>query len=140
MRIREIMKTGSELVTCATSDFVTVAAKKMEEHDVGTVLVTSKGKLKGIVTDRDLVLHVIAEGRDPGKTKLSEVMRVDLVVGKPDWDLSEATHVMAEKRVRRLPIERNGRLAGFVSLSDLAPIAQRELDRVLELEGYPAHP
>ena len=138
--VSNVMKTGNELVTCSTSDFVTAAAKKMEEHDVGAVLVTRNGKLKGIVTDRDLVLHVLAEGQDPNETKLEDVMRTDLVVGKPEWDINEAARIMAEKRVRRLPIERNGKLAGLLSLSDLAPIAQRELNHVLELEGYPAHP
>ncbi len=137
MKLQEIMRKGPDVVTCATSDFVAEAAKKMKEHNVGCILITEQGYLKGILTDRDITLTVVAEGKNPEKIKLQDVMKKNVVMGKPDWELFEATRIMSENKVRRLPIARNGRLEGFVSLSDIAPVIQRELDSFLEIEKAP---
>lgn len=137
MKLLEIMRRGSDVVTCSSSDFVTDAAKKMKEHNVGCIFITEQGNLKGILTDRDIALTVVAEGKDPGEVTLRDIMTTTLITGKPDWDLFEATKIMAEKKVRRLPIASNGRLEGYVSLSDIAPVIQRELDSFLELERPP---
>ncbi len=137
MKLQEIMRKGPDIVTCASSDFVTDAAKKMKEHNVGCILITEQGYLKGILTDRDIALTVVAEGKNPEEIKLQDVMRKNVVIGKPDWELFEATRIMSENKVRRLPIASNGRLEGFVSLSDIAPVIQRELDSFLELEKAP---
>ncbi len=137
MKLLEIMRKGPDLVTCASSDFVTDAAKKMKEHNVGCIFITDQGNLKGILTDRDIALTVVAEGKTPGDIRLQDIMTTNIVVGKPDWDLFEATRIMSEKKVRRLPIASNGRLEGYVSLSDIAPVIQKELDSFLELERPP---
>ncbi len=137
MQIREIMRKGRDLITCSPTDTVTDAAKKMREFNVGCVLITEKGELKGIVTDRDIALDVIAEGKSGGEVRLEKVMKTHVVTGKPDWDLFETTRLMAEKKIHRLPIQGNGRLEGFVSLADLAPVVQKELDNFLRISASP---
>jgi len=115
-------------VTCKPSDFVTEAAKKMEDLNVGCILITENGSLKGILTDRDITLKVVAEGKNPRETLVREIMKTHIITGMPEWDLFEATKLMAEKKIRRLPIQTNGRLEGFLSLADIAPVYQKELD------------
>ena len=137
MKLMEIMRKGSDVVTCSSSDFVTDAARKMKEHNVGCILITEQGNLKGILTDRDITLTVVAEGKPAGDIRLQDIMRTNVVTGKPDWDIFEATRIMSEKRVRRLPIASNGKLEGYVSLSDIAPAIQKEVDSFLELERPP---
>ena len=137
MKLLEIMRRGPDVVTCSSYDLVTDAAKKMKEHNVGCIFITEQGILKGILTDRDIALTVIAEGKFAGDIRLQDIMSTNVVTGKPDWDLFEATKIMSEKKIRRLPIASNGRLEGYVSLSDIAPVIQRELDSFLELERTP---
>jgi CBS domain-containing protein len=138
MRIREIMKRAPDLVTCAPTDSVMDAAKKMERHNVGCVLITEGGRLKGILTDRDITLSVVAKGKVPGDTRVRDVMHTHVLTGGPDWDLLQATQLMAEKKIRRLPIQSNGTLEGFVSLADLAPAVQKEIDSFFAIEAAPA--
>ncbi len=134
MQIKEIMRKRPYIVTCSPNEFVTEAAKKMNEYNVGCVLVTEDGSLRGILTDRDITLSVVAQGKNPNEVHLYEIMKTDVVTGRPEWDLFEATRLMAEKKIHRLPIEANGRLEGFISLADLAPIVRGELDSFLEIE------
>lgn len=137
MKLQDIMRRGRDVVSCTSSEFVTDAARKMKEHNVGCILITEKGSLKGILTDRDIALNVIAEGKDPREIHLGAIMKTNVITGRPDWDLFEATQVMSEKKIRRLPITSNGRVEGFISLADLAPVLKKELDAVLGLEATP---
>jgi CBS domain-containing protein len=138
MRIREIMKRAPDLVTCAPTDSVMDAAKKMERHNVWCVLITESGDLKGILTDRDITLSVVAKGKLPADTRARDVMKTHVLTGGPDWDLLQATQLMAEKKIRRLPIQSNGKLEGFVSLADLAPVVRKEVDSFFAIEAAPA--
>lgn len=138
MQIKEVMRKPPNVVTCAPSDYVVEAAKKMNEYHVGCVLIAESGSLKGILTDRDITLSVVATGKDPNGVRVKEIMKTNVITGKPEWDISEATRLMAEKKIRRLPILSNGRLEGFISLADLAPVFRKELDSFLEIEASPA--
>lgn len=137
MLVKEIMKKSPDLVCCAPTDYVMDAAKMMEDNDIGCILITENNNLKGILTDRDITLLVVADGRDPRKVQVKEIMKTDIITGKSDWDLFEATKLMADKKIRRLPIQTNGKLEGFVSLADLAPVVKKELDSFLEIEAAP---
>lgn len=134
MLVKEIMKRIPDLVCCAPTDYVMDAAKLMEDNNIGCILITDNNILKGILTDRDITLLVVADGRDPRKVQVKEIMKTDIITGKSDWDLFEATKLMADKKIRRLPIQTNGKLEGFVSLADLAPVVKKELDSFLEIE------
>ena len=116
---REIMSGSAE---CAqTTDSLVDAAKKMRDLDVGALPICGEDKrLAGMVTDRDIVVKVVAEGRDPGSTKVS-----DLAEGKPvtigaDDSLEETLRTMREHGVRRLPVIDGHQLVGIVTQADIA--------------------
>lgn len=96
------------------------AAGLMKKLDVGIVPVAEHDELMGLVTDRDLVLRVVAERKDPEEVRLSDIMTAAAVTVSPDHQLSEARDLMAERQIRRLPVVKSGKLVGILSLGDLA--------------------
>src|SRR4051812_38688030 len=92
------------------------AAKSMRDRDVGDVLVLDGEKVRGVVTDRDLVVRGLAENRDVTSTPLSEICSSDLVTLPPDAGIDEAARVMRERSVRRVPIVEGDRAVGILSL------------------------
>jgi CBS domain-containing protein len=117
--IREVMTANPS--TIEADGFVIEAAKIMKAEDAGVVPVTENGRLIGMVTDRDIAIRVVAEGKDPQSTSVREVASTDLVTIDPQQDLDEALRLMAQHQVRRLPvIEEDGRLVGVVAQADVA--------------------
>ena len=98
------------------------AAELMRREDCGLVPVVSEnGKLIGVLTDRDIVIKVVADGRDPRNTAVSEVMSSDLVTCLPHESIETVMEQMAARQVRRIPIvERDGSLVGIVAQADIA--------------------
>jgi signal-transduction protein with cAMP-binding, CBS, and nucleotidyltransferase domain len=96
------------------------AAGLMRQLDVGVVPVSEGQKLIGLVTDRDLVLRVMGERKDPNQVKLSEIVTRTPVTVTPDTKLAEARDLMGEHRVRRLPVMKGSELVGIISLGDVA--------------------
>jgi CBS domain-containing protein len=99
---------------------VTYAAKMMRDENVGLAPVVEGDRLVGTVTDRDIVLRVIAEGKNPESTMVREIASTDLVTVEPEHDLDEALKLMAKHQVRRLPVVTSGRLVGVVAQADVA--------------------
>ena len=117
--IREIMTSNPSTVEADKT--VVDAARIMKQEDAGVVPVTENGRLTGMVTDRDIAIRVVAEGRDPQSTSVREVASKDLVTVDPEQDLDEALRLMAKHQVRRLPVvEEDGRLVGVVAQADVA--------------------
>jgi CBS domain-containing protein len=120
---------------------VAAAAKSMRENHVGSVIVVdrmSEGlRLPvGIVTDRDLVVEVMATGLDPGAITVGDIMDPNLVTIAARNDTSAAVHLMRAKAVRRLPVVNDeGRLLGLVSFDDLLEVTAEELQRLSETSG-----
>lgn len=110
------------------------AAGMMAQHDIGSVPVVDDGELAGIVTDRDLAVRVLAKRRDPDTVILDEILTRSPATIGPDAKLSEARALMAEERVRRLPVVKDGRLVGMLSIGDvaLAEASKREVGEALE--------
>jgi CBS domain-containing protein len=106
--------------TVDAQDTVTDAARQMRDGDVGDVIVMQGGQVSGIVTDRDIVIRAIAEGRDPNSTPVSEVCTSDVTTLDPQQSIDEAIQMMREHDIRRLPVVTNGRPVGILSLGDLA--------------------
>ena len=106
--------------TVEIGDSLVDAARAMREGDIGNVIVTDGGRVAGIVTDRDIVVRAIAEGREPGSTTAGDVCSSDLRTLEPGESVEAAAQVMGENRIRRLPVVRDGALVGVVSLGDLA--------------------
>ena len=122
--IRDLMT--SNPTTCEPSTTVVDVARVMRDEDVGPVPIVEGGRLAGIVTDRDIVLRVVAEGRDPSSTTAGEIVSGDLVTVQPDTNLDEALQLMAERQVRRLPVVEGGQLVGIVAQADIARAADDE--------------
>jgi CBS domain-containing protein len=117
--------TGSP-TTCEPSTTIVEAAKVMAQEDVGPVPIVEGGRIVGIVTDRDLVVRVLAEGRDPTSTTIGEIASADLVTVRPDTGLDEALQLMAQNQVRRLPVVEGDQLVGIVAQADVARAADEE--------------
>ena len=106
--------------SCDPSTNVVDAAKVMASEDVGSVPVVKDGRLVGIVTDRDIVVRVVTEGRDPSSTTVGEIASSDLETVSPDDDLDTALRKMASSKVRRLPVVEGDQLVGIVAQADVA--------------------
>jgi CBS domain-containing protein len=118
-RIRDIMTSNPS--TIEPNKSVADAARIMKQEDAGVVPVTENGRLTGMVTDRDIAIRVVAEGKDPQSTPVREVASQNLVTVDPQQDLDEALRLMAKHQVRRLPVvEEDGRLVGVVAQADVA--------------------
>jgi CBS domain-containing protein len=118
-RIREVMTSNPSTIEANTP--IAEAARIMKKEDAGVVPVTENGRLTGMVTDRDIAIRVVAEGKDPQSTSVREVASTDLVTIDPEQDLDEALRLMAQHQVRRLPVvEEDGRVVGVLAQADVA--------------------
>lgn len=132
------------LVALSPDTPVLDAVRAIESNQIGAVIVQRKGRVAGIVTDRDLAVRVIGRGLNPETTKLSEVMTTPVWTLSVEESQTEAVRVMKKRNIRRIPLLEDGRLAGLVTLDDLlldeaAPLD--ELAAVIEAqigEGGPA--
>ena len=116
--VRDVMM--DELATIEPSDSVEDAARRMKESDTGALLVVDEGELKGIVTDRDIVVKAVAEGEKASKTKVEEICSSDTTTIEPDASIDDAIGTLREAKVRRLPVVEDGKPVGIISLGDLA--------------------
>src|SRR4051812_41202299 len=117
-KIRDVMTPGP--VTCNADDTVMDAARAMKDHAIGDVIVMEGGRLCGVVTDRDLVVRVMAEGRDTNATSLRDVCSREVATLSPDDDADRAVRLITERAVRRIPIVENDSVVGVVTIGDLA--------------------
>ena len=119
MKVKDLMTPNPTV--CRSEDTASQAATLMKQEDCGAIpVVKDGGKLVGIVTDRDIVVRVVAAGKDPRSTPVSAVMSADPVTLKPDADADEAEKLMADRQVRRLPVVENGKLVGILVTAHLA--------------------
>lgn len=124
-KIREVMTESPR--TVRGDDTVADAAKLMRDEDAGIAPVTAGGgKLVGVVTDRDLAIRVIAEGKDPRSTTVAEIASEKVYTVEPQQDLDEALSLMAQHQVRRLPVVEGGKLVGILAQADVARHADFE--------------
>jgi CBS domain-containing protein len=116
--LREIMT--QRPVSVETGDTVTAAARSMRDGNIGVVVVLESGQVQGVLTDRDIVVRALAEGRDPARTRVGEVCSKELTTLAPTDTIEDAVKIMRDKAIRRLPVVEGGRPVGIVSLGDLA--------------------
>ncbi|MSO00996.1 CBS domain-containing protein [Bacillus paralicheniformis] len=108
-----------QVATISSNQTVQEAAELMSRHNIGAIPVVDQGVLKGMITDRDITLRTTAEGQG-GQTPVSNVMTTNVVSGNPNMSLEEASQMMAQSQIRRLPIVENNHLVGILALGDLA--------------------
>ena len=138
MQLREVMTRHIEEIRPDAN--LKEAAEKMRSMDIGALPVCENDRLVGMLTDRDIAIRAVAEGRDPMQTCVREAMSSGTVFCYEDDDVGEAARLMEEKQIRRLPVfNRQGRAVGIVSLGDLATrIGNDHLsDDVLEQVSQP---
>src|SRR5690348_652642 len=119
MKVSDVMTT--EVETVQMNSTLEEAASIMKVENVGAIpVVDEDNDLVGIITDRDIVVRCVAEGKDPADTNVEEVLSHELETIEPDVDVEEAARLMADRRIRRLPVCEDGELVGMISIGDLA--------------------
>jgi CBS domain-containing protein len=116
--LREIMT--QKPVTVQATDTVVAAARSMRDGNIGDVVVVENDQIQGILTDRDIVVRALAEGRDPARTTVGEICSRELTTLSPNDAIGDAEKTMRARAIRRLPVVEGGRPVGIVSLGDLA--------------------
>jgi CBS domain-containing protein len=118
MKIHKLMV--KDVITLQTDASAYDAVKLMNRNRIGCLVALDNGKIVGILTERDLLERVLEKCENPKETRVSEIMTRQVIVGKPDMQLVEATRLMFENKVKKLPIVERNRLAGIVTLTDIA--------------------
>ncbi len=141
MQLKEIMTPNVEVIHPDAS--LQEAAQKMKGLDVGPLPVCTGERLEGMLTDRDITVRAVAEGRDPRTTKVHEVMTSEVVYAFEDQDVAEAARLMEEHQIRRVVVlNRNKQIVGIISSGDLAVHTgdERQAGKTLERISEPAEP
>ncbi|MDR1669633.1 MAG: CBS domain-containing protein [Oscillospiraceae bacterium] len=128
MRVSELM--NANVVSITPDEPALLAARLLSRHNIGSLPVCSlDGKLRGMVTDRDIVLRCVATESDPQTMRVREIMTRGVVSVSPDDDVREAAHKMAHEQVRRLPVVNvSGAVVGMLSLGDMAKSRAMEME------------
>jgi CBS domain-containing protein len=134
--IREVMTTDPQCVSGDTP--VADAAKLMRDQDFGGVLCLDGDKISGFLTDRDIAVRVVAEGKDPTSTTVGDVATTDLHTLSPDDSVEDAIELVRKHNVRRVPVVEGAKPVGIVSIGDLA--VERDKDSALaDMSAEPAN-
>jgi len=127
MKVSDVMTVKA--VSIEQNEPVSAAARLLKSHNIGSLPVCdASGRLRGMVTDRDIVMRCVADGADPTETRVCEIMSRGIITAGPFDELDEAVKLMSNDQVRRLPIVGEGRLVGMLSLCDMARNAGCEME------------
>ncbi|MCX7614504.1 MAG: CBS domain-containing protein [Clostridiales bacterium] len=119
MKVSQLM--SSNVISVTPEDTAANAARLIARNNIGSLPVCMEdGKLKGIVTDRDIVIRCIAPESDPETTKVREIMTRGVISVASDADIREAAQIMSGEQIRRLPVTSEGKIVGMISLGDMA--------------------
>ena len=124
MQVGDIMT--KDVKTAGPDASFTDAAGILQDNRISSVIITEGDRVTGIVTERDLV-NVVADGMDPSKVKVGERMARELATVEPRTDIADAAQLMAQRRIRHLPVMDKGTLTGVISIRDLTNWAVREM-------------
>lgn len=134
MQVKDIMST--KIISVAPEESATVAARLLSRYNIGVLPVcSSDGKLRGMVTDRDIVLRCVANDDDPHETRISEIMTRRVLAVSPQEDTAAAAELMARAQVRRLPVQEKGKIVGMVTLGDLVKLPDHSMEAAEALGG-----
>lgn len=127
MQVQDLM--NSNVISIAPEESASLAARLLNRYNIGALPVCSAGQvLRGILTDRDIVMRCIAADEDPERTSAGDIMTRDVATVMPEDDVRNAARLMALKQVRRLPVVEDGKLVGMLSLGDMAQSQRFEME------------
>ena len=127
MDVKDIMT--HRVISVGSAEPVSAAVRLLHRYNLGALPVCdAAGRLRGMITDRDIVVRCLAQGNEPSATPVSEIMSRGIVTASPTDSVSRAAEIMARDRVRRLPVTDNSRLVGVVTLGDLARRGECEME------------
>ena len=137
MKVHEMMHKGIESVAPETP--VVTLAKMMMQHDIGAIPVGENDQLIGMVTDRDIIVRAVANGKDISKLTARDVMTKGMIYCQDSEDVGDAVRIMESKKIRRLPVlNENKRMVGMLSLGDVSHAASHEIAAVV-MKAVSAH-
>jgi CBS domain-containing protein len=143
-KVQEILShKGSDVATIEAERSVVEAAQEMNQRRIGSLVVMKGQRVVGIFTERDILVRVVAERRDPEKTLVGEVMTAPVVCCVPETDLAECRAIVTNRRIRHIPVCVAGKLVGIVTSGDI--LARESMEREVTLEslseyiGGPGH-
>lgn len=138
MRVRDVMARNP--VAVETAEPVAAAARLMRERNIGSIPVQdARGRLAGMLTDRDIVLRCVAAGRDAASLRVEEIMSTGAVTASPGEDVTAALSRMKSEQVRRLPVVEGETLVGMLSLADVARTQRFDMEAAQALSGITAN-
>ena len=134
MKVIEVMNKAVKVIRPDST--VKEAAVIMNQYKIGSVVVVSlKGELEGIITERDILEDIVAQGKNSEEVKVEEIMtkKEDMKIVSPNADLDDAAEIMTENKIRKLPVVHGGKLIGIVTASDLIAFEEKMIEKVAEL-------
>ena len=117
LKLEDVMV--KDLIGVEVKTSVKKAVELMNEHEIGCLIVMKRGKLAGMVTERDMIRRVSLDYKDPEKIKVSEIMSKPVIVGKPKMSIEDAVKLMFNRNIKKLPVIDDDHLVGLVTLTDL---------------------
>jgi len=132
MKIEKLMV--KDVVTVSSSNLLHESVKLMNKNRIGCLLVVDHDEVTGILTERDILERLVEKGKNPKETKVSEIMTKHVIFGNPDMELVDATRLMFENKVKKLPIRDGGQLVGLVTLTDIARVTSVDKETMELLE------
>jgi CBS domain-containing protein len=138
LKLEDVMV--KEVIKIDEGSTVREAAELMNKFEIGCLIAIKNGKAMGILTERDLLKRVVAEGKDATKTKVKDVMSSPLIVAEPGMDLGEAVRLMFQMKIKKLPIVDGKRVVGLVTLTDIARFQPEMISTLKQLAASQATP
>jgi len=117
LEVKDVMV--KNIITLGSEATVKEAAKLMNKHEIGCLVLMNREKPVGIVTERDMLKRVLLKSKDPRKTKVCKIMSKPLVVCEPQTEIRDAVRLMVEGKIRRLPVVEDSHLLGLVTFTDI---------------------
>lgn len=117
LEVKDVMV--KNVITLESEATIRDAAKLMNKHEIGCLVLMKKKKPVGIVTERDMLKRILLKSKDPQKTKVGKIMSKPLVVCEPQTDIRDAVRLMVEGKIKRLPVVEDSHLLGLVTFTDI---------------------
>jgi CBS domain-containing protein len=130
MLVREVM--NRDVVTTEPDASLREAAKKMNQHHIGSLVVVEEEEIVGILTERNILI-AIAEGKNPEGAQVKDIMKKKVVTIEPDKMVEDAVELMTKNRIKKLPVVENGKLVGIITCSDIAVVEPKLIEAIANL-------